>query len=211
MSNAYAAATARRSPLGFIVVVAMHVGLVLVINQALGLRLLVEKPPAPMQGRVVTIEPKPVEERELLPPLPRTPVIVDYPDVPPLVPATPDEGATGIELDPPADPGPGSADPLPQAPLRIGARLDARHPLTQPAYPAGSIRLEETGVVELELRIGRDGRVIEARVLRSSGHARLDRAAVAEALRAWRLQPATLDGEPVEDVYRIQVTFRLDD
>ena len=80
--------------------------------------------------------------------------------------------------------------------------------------PADNPRLRMTtslGVVELELRIGVDGRVRDARVLRSSGYPRLDRAAVAEATRNWRLRPATFDGEPIEGVYRIKVTFRLDE
>jgi protein TonB len=128
---------------------------------------------------------------------------------PDLGPLDTGDDAEPLDLAPP-DVG-GSADPVPRIPVQQSPTLDARHPLTQPAYPTGSIRMEETGVVELELRIGLDGRVRDARVLRSSGHARLDRAAIDEALRAWRFKPATLDGEPIEGVYRIKVTFRLDD
>jgi periplasmic protein TonB len=73
-----------------------------------------------------------------------------------------------------------------------------------------AVRLGEEGTVTLELRVGIDGRVRESRVLQSSGFPRLDTAALEEALRAWRLKPATRDGEPVETWHALRVSFRLD-
>ena len=63
--------------------------------------------------------------------------------------------------------------PTPETPVRI----DTRHPPTKPPYPAASIRAEEQGSVRLLLVVGPDGRVMEARVKRSSGFPRLDQAA----------------------------------
>ncbi len=95
-------------------------------------------------------------------------------------------------------------------PRRERVAIDPRHPLTQPPYPAASVRFGEEGTVTLELRIGRDGRVLAARVLQSSGFPRLDAAAIEEARRAWRLRPASDDGAAIEAPYTVRVSFRLD-
>jgi protein TonB len=72
------------------------------------------------------------------------------------------------------------------------------------------VRFGVEGAVTIELRVGPDGRVREARVQRSSGFPRLDAAALEEARRVWRLQPATFDGSPVEAWHAVRVSFRLD-
>lgn len=101
----------------------------------------------------------------------------------------------------------GSALPDPR---REPVTIDARHPLTQLPYPPASIRPGEKGTVTIELRIGVDGRVRKSRLLRSSDPARLDAAALEEALRLRRLKPATVDGAPVEAWHAVRVSFRLD-
>lgn len=78
-------------------------------------------------------------------------------------------------------------------------------------YPAQSRRLGEMGVVEVRTELDTEGRVIAARVLRSSGMIRLDDAAV-EAMRAVRCSPA-LDkrtGDPVAYAFEQAIRFRLD-
>lgn len=87
---------------------------------------------------------------------------------------------------------------------------DARHPLTQPMYPATSRRAGEEGTVELMLYVLPNGRVIEARVAKSSGFARLDKSALREAARRWRFKPQTVDGVAVAAWHKISVTFRLE-
>jgi protein TonB len=118
------------------------------------------------------------------------------------------EGEPAITL--PLDPIITAGSAMPAPPVRTAAAVDPRWPLTQADYPSASVRLGEEGSVLLELTLGSDGRVLEARVIESSGHARLDQAAVDEAVRAWRLRPATLDGTPIESRHRIRVQFRLD-
>lgn len=54
-----------------------------------------------------------------------------------------------------------------------------------PAYPAMSRRLRETGLVLVEVQLDAKGWVANARVLQSSGYARLDGAALA-AVQQWR-------------------------
>jgi len=70
---------------------------------------------------------------------------------------------------------------------------------TAPAYPAPSRRLGETGVVVLRVELSESGNVAHARVERSSGHSRLDDAALA-AVRTWRCTPASRNGQPVRAV-----------
>jgi protein TonB len=47
-------------------------------------------------------------------------------------------------------------------------------------------------------------------VKQSSGHAVLDEAALA-AVRAWRFEPATLNGAPVEAEAEVPIRFKLTD
>jgi protein TonB len=79
-----------------------------------------------------------------------------------------------------------------------------------PAYPRRALRLEQEGRVILLLRVGADGRVTEARVSESSGHALLDEAALAAA-RAWILEPARRGDEAVAGSLRVPIRFRLRD
>jgi len=62
----------------------------------------------------------------------------------------------------------------------------------------------------LAIRVLRDGRIAEVRVAKSSGHASLDRAAVEEARRHWRLQPAMRGDEPIAEWGSFRVVFRLE-
>ena len=137
------------------------------------------------------------------------PPIVDYaPDLPP-----PSGGlSTTVLTDlPPANPGPVALPPAPPAPsVLVSARLDPRFASRfQPPYPAASERAQEEGVVLVRVRVGADGRVVAAEVKTSSGHRRLDEAAVEHARRAWRFTPATRDGVAVEGWREIPVRFEI--
>jgi protein TonB len=101
---------------------------------------------------------------------------------------------------------PGSA--VTEAPV-VGPRLDARHPLTQPRYPQADIREENEGNADVEVYVLPNGRVGDARIAKSSGFERLDQSAIDEAKRNWRLVPATRDGVPFAQWYKVRVTFKL--
>jgi periplasmic protein TonB len=66
------------------------------------------------------------------------------------------------------------------------------------------------GVVELEILVGVDGRPIDVRIVRSSGHRVLDQAARRTVLSKWTFVPAMRDGRAVEAIGRVPVEFRLD-
>jgi protein TonB len=73
-----------------------------------------------------------------------------------------------------------------------------------------SRRMGEEGEVRLSIHVAADGRVITAKVARSSGSDRLDKAAL-EAVTQWRFIPARLDGVAIDDWYHDwSWTFRLD-
>ncbi len=78
----------------------------------------------------------------------------------------------------------------------------------RPRYPWISRRRGEQGRVVLEVAVAADGRAKEVRVKRSSGSARLDRAALA-AVRAWRFKPALSYGRAVAGRIDVPIVFRL--
>ncbi len=78
----------------------------------------------------------------------------------------------------------------------------------EPIYPEAARRMGVEGWVEVEFTVGPDGRVSDARVVRSSGGGRLDDAAIA-AVRRWLFRPALRDGKPVPATCYVKVVFRL--
>ncbi|WP_137820416.1 energy transducer TonB [Pseudomonas sp. 2FG] len=77
-----------------------------------------------------------------------------------------------------------------------------------PRYPAQAKRRNQQGVVLLEVRLDERGRQRALQVLRSSGVASLDAAAV-QAVAAWRFRPETEDGRAVPSRVQIPVEFAL--
>jgi protein TonB len=80
----------------------------------------------------------------------------------------------------------------------------------QVVYPPLSLRRAETGLVIVRAYIGTDGgapRTVQ--VERSSGHARLDQAALA-AVQAARFRPYAEKGQPVEGWALIPIRFQLE-
>jgi len=77
-----------------------------------------------------------------------------------------------------------------------------------PPYPLAARLSRREGTVLLEVTVTGQGRVAEVEVLRSSGEADLDRAAVA-AVRRWTFHPATAGGRAVAARVEVPVRFRL--
>jgi protein TonB len=75
-----------------------------------------------------------------------------------------------------------------------------------PVYPPLALSARVQGVVILELRIGPDGHVADARILRSIPL--LDQAAV-DAVRQWEYAPTLLNGSPVSVLTTATVNFTL--
>jgi protein TonB len=190
------------------IVVGAHAALILLVCSGLGIAPpLVEKPkrviadffddPLPSDEPPPVIVPELQQLHRIELPLPEVPP-VDFDQ----------ESAIGVQLVPPGqiDTGAGSADPVPRI---VGARQDARHPLSQPRYPSPDIREGNEGNADVEVYVLPNGRVGDARIVRSSGFERLDQSAIEEAKRNWRLVPATRDGVPFAQWYKVRVTFKL--
>jgi protein TonB len=80
-----------------------------------------------------------------------------------------------------------------------------------PPYPLLARRLGKEGVVVLEVLVAIDGHAAEVRVVRSSGFAPLDDAALTTVRDRWRFVPARRGGEPVESRVTVPIRFRLED
>jgi len=89
------------------------------------------------------------------------------------------------------------------------AQLQALH-APPPPYPAEAMRAGLTGTVELEILVGTDGRALDVRIVRSSGHRVLDQAARRTVLSKWTFVPAMRDGRAVEALGRLPIEFRVD-
>lgn len=79
--------------------------------------------------------------------------------------------------------------------------------MVDPEYAESARRDRIQGTVVLQVKVSKDGRGTDIKVLKSVGHG-LDEAAI-KAVSQWKYQPATLNGEPVEVVTQVTVNFRL--
>jgi len=77
-----------------------------------------------------------------------------------------------------------------------------------PAYPWISRRYGEQGRVILDVSVTSEGRANAVRIKRSSGSARLDRAALAAVLK-WRFSPARRGGQSIAGRIEVPISFRL--
>ena len=206
-----AAIAAQRRPLGALgrmsLVAAIHVAVLFAIARSLG----IGGPPIEerMEATIEQVERPPVE----LPPPPPEYVAstnqnVVLPDVPTDLEFEQPDVITGPPPDVPFIPDPPVAQPPAQI---VGVRPDPRHPLSKPEYSARMIREGNEGTIEVEVYVMPNGRVADARVVKSTGFAELDLAAIAEAKRNWRLLPATRDGVPYAQWHKLRVTFKLNE
>jgi TonB family protein len=79
-------------------------------------------------------------------------------------------------------------------------------PVTQKAYPAESLQLGEQGTVRLRYRVTPDCKFADPEILQSSGHPRLDQAAIAIVLRGFCIPGK---GTRRQTHGRDDVTFKL--
>jgi periplasmic protein TonB len=77
-----------------------------------------------------------------------------------------------------------------------------------PEYPPMSRQLGEEGTVRLRVHVAADGIPTEIHLAASSGHPRLDQAAL-EAINGWRFVPARLGDKPVSGWVIVPISFTL--
>jgi len=92
------------------------------------------------------------------------------------------------------------------APLRVGGQVRPPTKIkdVKPVYPAIAQSARVSGVVMIEATIGEDGKVVDAKVVRSIPV--LDQAAL-DAVRQWEYTPTLLNGVPVPVVVTVTINF----
>jgi protein TonB len=203
-------AVVRRVPTPMLIVGGLHLAVIWAFLNGLQIHS-VPAPPVTVAEMIDRVAQPPerlptekVQPHEIKFTLPQIPVVIPTLADPPLT--TPqDTGAPLItnEFLPP--------DHMEPQPVIEGAAVDPRHPLTRPDYPMSGRRDNQQGSVALDILVGTDGRVRDAKVSRSSGFELLDQAAVSEAKQHWRLRPARRDGVAFEQWLTLRVVFRLAD
>ena len=95
-----------------------------------------------------------------------------------------------------------------QVPVRVGGDIKEPRRIhdVKPVYPDIAQQAGVQGIVIIEAIIGTDGAVESARVLRPVPL--LDQAAL-DAVTQWRYSPTLLNGQPVNVVMTVTVTFSL--
>ena len=108
----------------------------------------------------------------------------------------------GLPTAPPPPPPPASA------PVRVGGNIKPPNKVkdVRPIYPPIAQSARVSGVVIIEATIGADGKVKDAKVLRSIPL--LDQAAV-DAVKQWQFTPTLLNGVPVPVIMTVTVNFTL--
>ncbi len=93
------------------------------------------------------------------------------------------------------------------APVRVGGQIMPPRKIkdVQPVYPAIAQSARVSGTVTIEATIGPDGKVTDAKVVRSVPL--LDQAAL-DAVRQWEYLPTLLNGVPVPVVMTVTVNFK---
>jgi len=104
--------------------------------------------------------------------------------------------------------------PAPVAKAAVAATavgLGKGFPNVDDYYPDASRRLGEEGLTVVDVCVGPDGKLTEPpKVNKTSGHERLDQAAVKVAsVGSGRFKPATEDGKPVAKCTQLPIRFKL--
>ena len=79
-----------------------------------------------------------------------------------------------------------------------------------PKYPPISLRNGEEGTVLLLVKVGADGRPIDASIKKSSGFRELDRNALKHVLATWRFHPAMHQGIAIPALALVPVNYTID-
>ena len=173
-------------------------------------------PPAPPKIEPPPPPPMPVQRRVTPPPrvIAAAPTPAPAPFVVPAPPEVVEPAPPQVVAAPapvvaaPAPPAPAPPPPAPAPKVIPASEVEYLEPI-EIVYPRLSIRMGETGTVMVRLLIDPTGMPRDVQVSRSSGHARLDDAAIAAVKKA-RFKPPTENGRPVAGVTNVPVNFQLE-
>jgi protein TonB len=113
-----------------------------------------------------------------------------------------------VAAPPPPPPPP---EPAPNGPIRRGGDVVQSNLIhtVQPVYPRLAVVTRTQGKVILEAVITREGAIDASRLRVLHADSSLLTPGAVEAVKQWRYRPTTLNGQPVEVLTTITVTFRL--
>ncbi|MGH8049338.1 MAG: energy transducer TonB [Arenimonas sp.] len=135
----------------------------------------------------------PIVQKQTIAPPVIPPIVIDQGsenDVPYVVP---DGEIVGPAFDPPSGPISLSTEYAPA-----------------PKYPPLSLRNGEEGIVLLLVKVGADGKPIDASIKKSSGYRELDRNALKHVLATWRFHPAMHQGIAIPALALVPVNYTID-
>jgi protein TonB len=201
---------AQRHPVGALgrigIVAGLHLAVIYLVATGLG----IVPSPVKFEPIIGEIFDEPMKTQEQPPdipaPKPENPIRIEFErPVVDIVPTDAGDSITGEFVEEPR------VEPQIVAPpvALVAVRADPRYPLSQPPYPMSAVRGEQEGAAVIEIYVLPNGRVGDARVVKSTGYPALDQSAVDEAKRKWRLLPATRDGEPYAAWHKMRVVFEL--
>jgi TonB family protein len=100
------------------------------------------------------------------------------------------------------------SSPSPPQRIKMSGEVVQRQRLrdVQPVYPELAKQAQVQGIVQLNIVINKQGRVVDIKVI--SGHPLLISAAL-EAVKQWEYNPTLLNGQPVEVATEVSVPFVL--
>jgi TonB family protein len=106
--------------------------------------------------------------------------------------------------------GPGAGPGVGPGVYTVGGGVSAPVPIYQPLplYTEEARKARIEGIVLLQAIIRKDGTVDSFRVIRGLGYG-LDESAINTIATKWRFKPGMLNGQPVDVMANIEITFRL--
>ena len=190
-------------------IIALHVFILYALATGLARRAIEVLAP-PIQTDIVQEEKNKAEPPPPPPPEMRKQVV----EVPPpdINIAMPEVGPSTTAITARVAEAPKAAAPVAKAAVAATAvGLGKGFPNVDDYYPDASRRLGEEGLTVVDICVGPDGKLTEPpKVGKSSGHERLDQAAVKVAqVGSGRFKPATEEGKPVTKCTQLPIRFKL--
>ena len=173
------------------------------IKQPVEVKMIEEVKPPPPEERLVPLPKLNRPPPPFIPP-PEVPV-AQPPDINPIAAPShepPKDRAFQKEPETRAPTGPAAVQ------LEQKGRAKADWDSCMPHYPPSSLSFEEEGTTRIRFEVGADSKLQSAALVKSSGFARLDKAAL-KALSQCAFRPAVRDGKPVESTLTVDFVWSL--
>lgn len=169
-----------------------------------------EKPPEPpkMVEKVAKVPEPPKQVEKVVTPVQKTTPIAQPTKVATPAPAAP-AAPSAPSPSPVAAPAPAAAAPAPKPAGVTRGVSEGSAGCEKPEYPREAEMSGEQGTVRIRVLVDTNGKVIEAKIKKSSGSRILDKAAT-KAYSLCTFKPAMKDGVPQQDWYEIEYPFVIE-